>query len=236
MNYAMILLAGDGRRMHTQTPKQFLRVRNIPVFIYTTSTFNGHPDISGIVLVVHPDYIEEVDKTIKAFHLEKIVAIVSGGKTRQESVRHGLEALKNIANEADIIVIHDAARPLVSDQIITNNVAIALQKDACETVLPMSDTVITSIHGEYLETPLNRNHVFQVQTPQSFRYKIITNAHKQAEISQKNDLTDDAQAVNALGIPVHLVMGSHLNFKITNPDDFALFEAWVEKHGRHSDG
>ena len=90
MNYAMILLAGDGRRMHTPTPKQFLRVRNIPVFIYTTSTFNGHPDISGIVLVVHPDYIEEVDKTIKAFHLEKIVAIVSGGKPVKKVFGMGL--------------------------------------------------------------------------------------------------------------------------------------------------
>lgn len=235
MNYAIILLAGEGKRMHSPIPKQFLRVRNVPVFIYTAKAFDSHPEIDGVLLVVHPDYLDDVSSIIKTFNLAKVKAIVAGGATRQMSVFNGLDALLSFAQPNDIVLIHDAARPLVSSRIITDNILATLSHGAAETVLETSDTLTFSSNGILLESPLNRSHVYQVQTPQSFSYQLIHDAHLDMAKQKNHSLTDDAQAVHQMGAPVYLVRGDRFNFKITTPEDFALFEAWVEKQGRDTD-
>lgn len=236
MNYAIILLAGEGKRMQNPTPKQFLRVRNTPVFVYTTKAFDSHPDIDGVLLVVHPDYLQEVTAMTHTFKLTKVQGIVAGGATRQASVLRGLDGLFPKVKPEDIVLIHDAARPLVSPSIITENILAARSHGAAETVLEVSDTLTYSSDGLTLHSPLKRDHVYQVQTPQTFRYQLIRDAHNKLTERHIHGLTDDAQAVHQMDIPVHLVQGNRLNFKITTPEDFALFEAWIEKQGRTNDG
>lgn len=232
---ALILLAGSGSRLGTPTPKQFLTVRRKPLFIYTVEAFSSHSEVNNIVLVTQPDYFAEVHRQILEWNIGKVSLVTAGGDSRQESVRRGLNALSKTLKDDDIILIHDGARPLVSEQIITDNIAGVLDFDAVETALPSTNTIIVSHDGQLVEEVPERKSLFLVQTPQSFRYGLICKAHAQATKDKLTHMSDDAQLVKHLGVPVHIIKGDSLNFKITTYDDFTIFKAFIElrEGGRH---
>lgn len=223
MNIALIVAAGSGTRMGTDIPKQFLLVNDKPLLIYTIEAFNQNEDIDAIYIITSEDYILKVQAWCVAYKLNKVKDIVMGGNSRQESVYRGLKSIK--ANKDDCILIHDGTRPLVSQDIINNNISASKKYDAIDTAIKASDTIINSKDGEIINTIPARNELYQSQTPQTFKYDLILKAHEAALSGQIQDATDDARLIMALGKEVHLVEGNKQNFKITTTDDLKLLKA-----------
>lgn len=225
MNIGLILASGKGTRMNSSLPKQFIKINNKPLLIYTLERFERNSDIERIVLVVDKDYFSSVKKMIAEYHITKITDIVFGGITRKESVYNGLCALKklNVKNN-DIILIHDSARALVSDKIITDNINACKEFEAVSTAYKCIDTIIEN-REEQTYKVLNRDNLYQIQTPQTFKFELIMKAH---ELNIDKNASDDAQLMNSIGKKVHLVNGSKKNFKITYQEDIELFKAYLK--------
>jgi 2-C-methyl-D-erythritol 4-phosphate cytidylyltransferase len=230
MNIALIVAAGTGSRMRSVgTPKQFLIVCDKPLFIHTVEKFESNHNIDYIVIITSKDYIEKVTLWCKDYKLTKVKRVVLGGDTRQASVYNGLLSLESlVVDDDDIILIHDAARPMVSCEIIDDNIEACRKYGAVSTVIKSSDTMIRSSGKEQIEKIENRDELFHNQTPQTFKYSIIKKAHDYAKNQLDFGATDDSQLVVKSGGKVYLVQGSKLNFKVTNDDDLKLFESILE--------
>ena len=230
MNIAMILASGTGTRMgNTDCPKQFLPIYNKPLIVHTIEAFEMHDEVEYIIVVTNENYIDQVKVWCKQYDLGKVKQVVAGGSSRQISVYNGLKALKETGvNDDDVIIIHDGARPLISQTIISDNIKGCLEFDAVDTVIPASDTIIRSVDGEVIKEIQKRSELFQGQTPQTFRYRIIKGAHDYAFEHNDTDTTDDCKLVIKMGIPVHLVNGSKQNFKITTFDDLMMLKALLK--------
>ena len=227
MNIALIVAAGSGTRMgNIEKPKQFLLVNDKPLLLYSAQAFNNHPEVDSIVIVTNKVFVPDVKEICKSFNLSKVKTIVSGGETRQQSVYNGLRAINGKAE--DIIIIHDAARPLISPRIITDNINGCKLYDAVETAIKATDTIIKSEDKEKISDIPNRKDLYQTQTPQTFKYDLILKAHEQAMKNNLPDVTDDAKLVMALGKEIHLVEGDKLNFKITTSEDLTLLKALLK--------
>ena len=227
-NIALITAAGKGTRLQGfGLPKQFLRINGKPMLVYCAETFNKCELIDGILIITSKEYIEEVDRLCRQYNINKLIAVVEGGQTRQQSVFNGLMALKEHGvTDDDIVLIHDAARPLIDESIIRDNIDACLKYDAVETVIPASDTIIRSKEGQIVDEIPNRDGLYQVQTPQTFKYKLIFDAHRRFEHLKL--ATDDAQLVHNMGKPVHLVEGSIKNLKITTIEDLQLIKSLLD--------
>ena len=230
MNIALILAAGSGTRMgNTNKPKQFLSIYNKPLIVHTIEAFEMHDDIDMILIVTNDTYIDDVKIWCKQYDLTKVQYIVAGGSSRQESVYNGLKKLEKIGTkDDDIILIHDAARPLISQTIITDNIESCKKYHAVDTVIPSSDTIIRSIDKETICEIQKRSEQYQGQTPQSFTFKVINDAHEYAKSINNTETTDDCRLVLNMGKEVHLVNGSKLNFKITTFDDLMMLKALLK--------
>jgi 2-C-methyl-D-erythritol 4-phosphate cytidylyltransferase len=225
---AIILAAGKGERiLGTTVPKQFIKLKNKPILAYTLEVFQQCNRINGIVLVVNSDkkdYCE--NEIIKRFSFSKVEKIVVGGKTRQESSYNGIKALKN--EKADIVVIHDAARPFVTKEIIIECIEAAKDYGASDVCVNATDTIVKEKYGFIEEIP-DRSSLWCGQTPQAFRYELILEAHEKARRKFSVKATDDASLVLKLGHKVKIVEGSYENIKITNPIDIKTAEKILEK-------
>ena len=221
-NITLITAAGKGTRLvGAGIPKQFLRVRGKPILIYSAETFNNNDLIDEIYIITSKEYIEEVERLCHQYNINKLKFVVEGGQTRQESVFNGLQAMKSHnVDDNDIVLIHDGARPLVDDSIINSNIKACLEYQAVETVIPLTDTVVKSSNGQIFDEVADRNELFQVQTPQTFNFKLIYDAHKRFESLKL--ATDDAQLVHNMGKPVHLVEGNKKNLKVTTIEDLNI--------------
>ena len=230
MNIALILAAGSGPRMgNTNKPKQFLSIYNKPLIVHTIEAFEMHDDIDMILIVTNDTYIDDVKIWCKQYDLTKVQYIVAGGSSRQESVYNGLKKLEKIGTkDDDIILIHDAARPLISQTIITDNIESCKKYHAVDTVIPSSDTIIRSVDKETICEIQKRSEQYQGQTPQSFTFKVINDAHEYAKKINNTETTDDCRLVLNMGKDVHLVNGSKLNFKITTFDDLMMLKALLK--------
>ncbi len=225
MNIAIILAGGTGSRMSLDMPKQFALIKGKPIMAYTLSVFDNSPLIDEIYVVSHKDYFEQSRNIIKQYGFQKIKGMFEGGNSRQESTYNALSAID--AQEDDIILIHDCARPLVDLEIIENNIKACKQFDAVETAVKAVDTTIEVTNNTF-ENPLDRTKLYQVQTPQTFRYKLIKEAHENAINNKFTDITDDAQLVAKLGYKVHIVEGKKTNLKVTTDEDLKILEALVK--------
>ena len=227
MNIAVVVAAGSGLRMkNVGEPKQFLYINNKPLMVYSLETFNIHPRIDYIIVVTSEEHISQVEKMCSIFKLSKVKAVVKGGLTRQESVLCGLEkAMEYHKDKEDIVLIHDAARPLVSLKIIGDNIDTVQKYGAAVTAINASDTIL-SIKEDIVSSDLDRNTIYQAQTPQSFRLEEIYRIHKKA---QNHNATDDASLFVSNGGAVHLVNGDKKNFKITTDDDLLMLKALLQK-------
>lgn len=229
MNYALILAAGSGSRMgNTDKPKQFLPIYGTPLMVHTIEAFEMHEDIDGIVIVTNDAYLDQVKVWCKQYDLSKVKSVVAGGDSRQKSVYNGLIALKSYLKDDDIVLIHDAARPLISSQIITNNIEECKISGAVDTVIKASDTIICSKDFKTIDSIPNRNELYQGQTPQTFKFSLIIKAHEKALENVVDNVTDDAKLVLSLGYKVSLVNGSKQNFKVTTFDDLMMLKALLK--------
>lgn len=230
MNIAIILAAGSGSRMgNADKPKQFLPIYGKPLMIHTIEAFEAHDAVDALVIVTNEVFIDQVKVWCKQYDLSKVKAVVAGGDSRQISVYHGLQAVKEIAkNDDDIILIHDAARPLISQKIISDNIKACQEFGAVDTVIKASDTIISSTDAQVINNIPNRSELYQGQTPQTFKLSLILEAHEKAKSGLIPNVTDDAKLVLSLGKDVHLVEGSKQNFKITTFDDLMMLKALLK--------
>lgn len=228
MNIAILLASGKGTRMtNHQVPKAFIDVGGKPLLYYSLSTFQNCSLIDQIVLAVPKDYLKIAEEYQKLYGLSKLVTVVSGGAIRQESVRLSLDAIK--ASPEDIILIHDTARPLVSERIIFSNIQIASKTGAVATVMPTNDTIITSEDGDLVDDVPDRSKCFIEQTPASFRYNLICKAHQKALEDRFSETSDDVKLVKRLGVDVAMVLGERNNFKVTSEEDLAYLLTLLNK-------
>ena len=219
-NVAIVLAAGQGKRMNSKVQKQFLLIKEKPVLYYTLRAFENSELITEVILVTGKDEIEYCQKEIvEKYGFEKVRKIVAGGKERYHSVHNGIQAI----DEAEYVFIHDGARPFVNNEMIARAYdAVAVHK-ACVVGMPVKDTIkIADEEGFAAQTP-DRKKVWQVQTPQTFEYHLIKEAYEKLMIEEPEGITDDAMVVETMtNYKVKLVEGSYRNIKITTPEDLDI--------------
>ena len=220
MNYAIVLAGGKGLRLGLDTPKQFVIIKDEPMIVKTIKTFNNVDEIDAIIVVSLSDYIDHLNGLVKEYSLNIVKAVVAGGATRQQSVFAGLQALEKLnASKEDVVLIHDGARPYVSKEIILNNIKTAKENDAAITVIKSTDSVLMSKQGKVVDSYLNREEIYNCQTPQSFKFGLILEAHKLAKEEGILDASDDACLAIRMNKKVSIVLGDVNNKKITYKED-----------------
>ncbi|MCH5179683.1 MAG: 2-C-methyl-D-erythritol 4-phosphate cytidylyltransferase [Erysipelotrichales bacterium] len=228
MNYLILLASGSGKRMHNTTPKQFIEVQDKPLIFYSLNTFEHNENIDEVVIVTKRKYFKKIYQIIEDYSFEKVHLLVEGGKFRQVSTYNALEALKGFALKNDIIIVHDAARPLVSNDDI-NNLIKAMDKHTSASLgTKVVDTTI-KIKNKKFQELLSRDNLINIQTPQAFRYNQILKAHKKALKDNITNATDDAQLMSLINKKYYIVEGSKQNFKITTENDLLLLEALLRR-------
>lgn len=232
---AIILAAGQGKRMGTSIQKQFLELNGKPVIAHTAAVFEQSDMIDDILLVTGQGQEEFVRREIvEKFGLSKIRGLASGGQERYHSVWNGLKAMKaccGLENLENILVfIHDGARPFVDEEILTRQYQDAQQYQTSVAGMPSKDTVkIVDEEGYAVKTP-NRKYVWTVQTPQVFDAALIYTAYEKMLRMENIEATDDAMAVEKyMAVPVKMTEGSYRNIKITTPEDMEIAKAFLEK-------
>lgn len=224
-NTAIVLAAGQGKRMHTKIQKQFLEIRGYPVLYYSLRCFQESPLIEDIILVTGEDSVFYCQKEIvEKYGFTKVAKVIPGGKERYDSVYQGLFACEN----SDYVLIHDGARPFITEEILERGLEGAKETGACAVGMPSKDTVkIADESGFIAETP-DRSRVWLIQTPQIFQYKLIRNAHESIRTRDMSNVTDDAMVVEQeTGVKVCLAEGSYQNIKITTPEDLEIAEMFL---------
>ncbi|MGW8285409.1 MAG: 2-C-methyl-D-erythritol 4-phosphate cytidylyltransferase [Candidatus Deferrimicrobiaceae bacterium] len=220
---AIIVAAGGGKRMGGDLPKQFLPLAGRPLLDRSLSAFTGSPRIDGIVLALPPSLSNEVKESYQ--QVAKVIAVVDGGAERQDSVRN---ALMVVPEEAEIILVHDAVRPFVSQDLLDRCVELAQEHGAVVPVVPVRDTVKQWNRVEKTLSTRDRSELMLAQTPQGFRAGILRDAYGRAgEEGRKG--TDDASLVEGAGYPVIPLPGEEANVKITIPEDLRIAEGLLRE-------
>ena len=225
MTAALLIAAGTGQRMHLDTPKQFLRVRGRPILVHTLERFQKHPEIDAICVATLADRLEEVRGYAESFGLPKLRWVVSGGATGQGSIRNGVEELSRHLAPDDIVLVHDGIRPMVSSEIISENIAVCRAHGNAITVLPSADAICRSPDGVSSSVLDNRDELWRTQTPQAVPLKTLAWAHRQARERGLANVVATFALLIKLGVPVFFSRGSETNVKITTQADLAIFRA-----------
>lgn len=225
MNTALILAGGVDSRFKMDIPKQFVNVNNRPVIVYTLEIFQNHPDIDEIIVICLDGWQEMVRVYGKQFNISKLTGIISGGKDAQESTYKGLQYLKDKMDQGDIVVIHDAIRPLVSKEIISKSIKMCQKKGMGVAATYIMDTIMHSENGKEGNQSINRYQIMKVQTPQAFDYKFIVELHERAIREKCMGAWDNSSMITNLGEKVYFSEGSDLNMKINTVEDVEMFKA-----------
>lgn len=226
MNIALIIAGGVGQRMGQDIPKQFINVDNIPVIVYTMAAFQKHPEIDAIEIVCVDGWHEVLYAYAKQFGISKLENVVSGGNNGQDSIRNGLYDIANRHNDDnDLVLIHDAIRPLLSEEIISDNIRVCKEHGNAITVIPCNAAMLKTYDGIQSETQVPRDNLKETQTPQTFFLKDIVAAHKEA--LEKGIVASVASCTMyiELGRKLYMCKGSEKNIKLTTVEDVEIFKA-----------
>lgn len=233
MNIAVIFAGGSGMRMNTVSrPKQFLELNGKPVIIYTLELFDNHPQIDAICVVCIESWIPFLKKQLKKFEVTKVVEIVPGGETGQDSIYNGLCAAERYStkrNEKANVLIHDGVRPLITEQTISENIATVMEKGNCITCVPAIETFVVTQKDGSLNIP-ERTDSLIARAPQSFRLEEILSVHRIARKEGHHGFVDSCTMMSHYGHHMNIIMGPMENIKITTPTDFFIFRAMVQVH------
>ena len=216
---AIVLAGGAGKRMGAATNKQFLLLDNRPILVHSLQVFEDCRPVDGVYLVVNKRDLPLIqEEVLEAYKFNKIVKLVIGGRLRQDSVRNGLEA---IDEPCDVVVVHDAARPFVSPAFVEKTISLMEMFDAIIPALPVKDTIKAISKEGFVSKTLERDSLWHVQTPQTFKYDLIIRAYREG-VAKKLLGYDDASFVESLGKRVKVIEGSPYNIKITTPEDLII--------------
>ncbi len=220
---AIIAAAGSGVRMGGGMSKQFRKISGLPVLVRAVGVFSEHPCVDEIYIVTKEEERELTLHMIERYGLKKVEKVVVGGKTRQESVFFGVKALK----DTDFVLVHDAARPFVSSELILRTIEALADNAAVSAAVPVKDTIKVRTGDFFTATP-DRESLYSVQTPQGFHFRVLKKAHEKA--AEENFCgTDDTMLAERAGQKVCFVQGDYNNIKVTTFEDFIIGEAIAEK-------
>ncbi|MBQ8166103.1 MAG: 2-C-methyl-D-erythritol 4-phosphate cytidylyltransferase [Lachnospiraceae bacterium] len=232
MNIALIFAGGSGTRMNTKSrPKQFLEMNGKPIIIHTIEYFENCKDIDKIVVVCIEDWIERFGKMLTKYNITKVERVVCGGATGQLSIYNGLCAAREVAGDRlseSVVLIHDGVRPLITEQLILDNIAMVKEKGSAITVTPATETIIQVNENNEISNVVDRNSCYTAKAPQSFFLKDILAVHEKALSEGKDNMIDSATMMRTYGHVLHTVVGPVENIKITNPTDFYIFRSIYE--------
>jgi len=222
-SFAIIPAAGKGKRSGFAIPKQYVKFGGKELIVYTLEVFQRNKSVDEIIIAAHPDYFAMLEKIKKKYKLTKISKIVKGGKERQDSVYNALKSID--AGKNDLIAVHDAARPLLSQKILTDAIITASKKGNALVCVKARDTLIkgTDVVDKYID----REEAFYVQTPQVFRYNDLMRAMETAYAADFY-ATDESMLIKNLGLRINLVEGSLSNFKVTTQDDIDFLRRYLK--------
>jgi 2-C-methyl-D-erythritol 4-phosphate cytidylyltransferase len=224
MNVAIIAAAGQGVRMGGNRAKQFLELAGTPIIVHTLRVFEQCEVIEEIIVVVAEPEVDDFLSLAAASRIAKLSKVVVGGTSRAESVRFGLQAVRE---SSGIVAVHDGVRPFVTADDVTRTVLAAEMHDAAIMVAPVNDTIKEVIDGGVVRS-LNRSRLRRALTPQCFRYSLLRRAYDQAD-ALGPDVTDESMLVERLGVRIAIVEGSARNIKITTKEDLAMAEGLLKK-------
>lgn len=234
MNYAVLLAGGTGSRMKSlDIPKQYYEINEIPIIIYTLKTFIEVNCFDYIYIAINNTYKEYVDSILEKFIDEKDIrkiTIVNGGSERIDSIHNVIKAIEiEEVNDDDIIVIHDAVRPFVTEKIILDNIEGAKEYGATVTSVPVNDTILLSTDGNYVDRIPIRKTLFNGQSPDSFNLKTFIELENNLTPEQREIITGTSQVCTLNDFPIKMIEGDTINFKITTDADLELAEHIIFK-------
>ena len=228
MNIGLIIAGGSGNRMGQDIPKQFMHVDGAPIIIWTLKAFQQHPDIDCLAVVCLKGWDTVLQSYANQFCIDKLKWIFPGGNSGMESIHNGIYGLKDSGCVGDdLVLIHDAVRPLLPQEIISNNIAICKAYGYAITGIKCREAILESHDGFKTKTSIPRDTLIRTQTPRTFRLKNIINAH---ELANKKGITDSVASCTLIAelnedIEMHIVPGSEKNIKITTVEDLEILKA-----------
>lgn len=222
--FAVIPAGGKGKRSGFSVPKQYVKVEGKEIIVYTLEVFQKSRLVNEIIIAAEKEYFDLILKLKNKYSITKLKTIVEGGKERQDSVFNCLSALS--ADKKDLIAVHDAARPLLPKHILENGIKHGLKNGSALIATKAKDTMVKG--DKFVDEYIDRNEIYNVQTPQIFNYGDLFSAMKKA-YKENFAGTDESMLIKNYGKKIHLVEGSALNFKITTKEDLELFKKIVKK-------
>ncbi len=228
MNILILLAGGVGNRLGAGIPKQFVLVLGKPIIAYTLQKFQDHPEIDAIELVCVDGFQSELWRITNEYHFTKVIKIVNGGAEYEDSIIKGVEGLRDIAKPDDVVMIHWAASPFVTEEIISDNIRVCKEKGNAMSASP-AYLLYGSNDGDCANYNINRDTIKVLSAPQSFLYKVILSIYEEV-INKKLMERIEAHTtalMTALGIPIFFSKGNQTNIKITTKEDLDLFEGYI---------
>lgn len=231
MNYAVVLAGGLGLRMgNMEKPKQYIELGNKPVIIHTIEKLYAYPDFEKVLVMCPEQWIDHTKNLIQKYiSNQESIIVTAGGNTRNETILNAINYIEDHygLDEDTIIVTHDAVRPFLTHRIIEENIAAAKLYSACDTVIPATDTIVVSTNNKSIDEIPDRAVMYQGQTPQSFRAKMLRELYETLSKEEKDILTDAAKICVIKGKHVELVRGEVFNIKITYPYDLEVAKSLI---------
>lgn len=224
-NIALIIAGGSGNRMHQDIPKQFITVKERPVIVYTLEAFEKHPQIDAIAVVCIEGWDQVLWAYAKQFNITKLQYVVSGGKNGQDSIRAGVFELEKHFNPEDIVLIHDAIRPMVSEEIISDNIRVASTYGNAITVIPCAEAMMETEDGKVSIGSYPRDRLKRTQTPQAFQIGNLCDLHRRALEAGITNSVASCTLMIEMGEQVYFSAGSEKNIKLTTVEDIDIFKA-----------
>ena len=225
MNIALILAGGVDPKFQMAIPKQFVIVENRPIIVYTLQAFQNHPEIDEIIVSCLEGWKEMVQAYAKQFNITKLVQIVDGGAGAQESVRKGVEWLMEHRKKEDLVVVHDAIRPLVTDKLISDSIKCCREYGMGVAAVRSMDTVMMTEDGKIGRENISRGKIRRIQTPQTYPLDYLNAMHKKAIKQGISQCVDNNSMLAELGELIHFSKGSDFNIKINQVEDVEMFKA-----------
>lgn len=224
-NIALLLAGGSGNRMNQDLPKQFLTVNERPVIIYTLEAFEKHPEIDAIAVVCIEGWEQVLWAYAKQFNICKLKHVIPGGNSGQESICNGVMELEKHYKPSDYVLVHDAIRPMISAEIISDSLRVARECGNAITVIPCAEAMIQTEDGESSAGAYPREHLKRTQTPQTFRIGDICELHRRAQKAGITNSVASCTLMIELGEKVFFSKGSEKNIKLTTVEDIDIFKA-----------
>lgn len=224
-NVALLIAGGSGNRMHQDIPKQFITVNEKPVIVYTLEAFQNHPEIDAIAVVCIEGWEQVLWAYAKQFNITKLKYVVPGGSNGQASIRNGVFELEKHFEPDDIVLIHDGIRPMVSAEIISDNIRVTLEKGNATTVIPCAEAMLQTEDGTQSVGSYPRDRLKRTQTPQAFHIGQICDLHRRALEAGITNSVASCTLMIEMGEQVYFSSGSEKNIKLTTVDDIDIFKA-----------